>query len=207
MFTPTGGVSQLEDIVLEPTGGVELNGMVTDEGGHPIEARITAWTMPPGGRRELGSARSTDDGRYRLEGLPSGTVVVRVEAAGYAPRILAGILSESGDVDFALSNGKPVERAAAPGSPAPELRVTGVNMLSPTMAHLKGRTVLLYFGIAAPPAMCWRNCKSWMRRIAPGGSGSCAYTDHSGYLPEINGILRDRKLRYPVVVDQYAAVE
>ena len=97
---PAGAIGRLPTVALG--FGERLGGTVVDTRGAPLPGvEITARPSPDLDEPEPWRARSDAAGRFDFDTLPPGPVVLRCEAAGYAPTVLEAIAPES-DVQLVL---------------------------------------------------------------------------------------------------------
>lgn len=74
---------QTADIEVQLNAGFALHGVVRTESGPLAGVHVAAFGWPPGPNNTAGTAVSTDDGSYRIEGLSAGEYRVNVGAPGY----------------------------------------------------------------------------------------------------------------------------
>jgi protocatechuate 3,4-dioxygenase beta subunit len=121
-----------EPLAIEMKPGRTLSGRVTGPAGEPVpDARLTIQEERvfrlPGGESKVSSSRDlggTDgEGRFRLDGLPPGTVDLAVRAAGYLLRRLPAVpVPEEGDgegLEISLEKGSVLEVRALDGRGVP----------------------------------------------------------------------------------------
>ncbi|MGC8915427.1 MAG: carboxypeptidase regulatory-like domain-containing protein [Thermoanaerobaculum sp.] len=131
---PPGQPGELKDlgtVVCSEGAGVRFR--LVDEGGQPVAgAQVWAPRPGPGGpllawlRKTLYQARSDSSGSVAMAGLPQGSLLLRVDAEGFARRYLAVEVSEKGwrDLgDVTLEVGREVLVRVEPPGAATEARL------------------------------------------------------------------------------------
>ena len=137
-------------------GGGAITGVVVDPEGRPLPgAQVTSWEPGPYfySGAPFASATSDEQGRFRLDHLPSGAVNVNAWLSGYYDDHRQSV--KVGVTQLRLTMA-PMSRPAAPTTPlatgarAPEIQVrqwvNGAGV--PSLATLRGKTVLLQFSSA-----------------------------------------------------------
>ena len=110
---------------LPGAGSVSISGIVLDPTGIPVEdARVQA--SRGGNWRSWGQGTTGTDGRFRIEGLLSGTFVTGAIVQGYAPTVALDVPGDTEDLELVLSEGGAIAgRVISEGGiPVPQVRVT-----------------------------------------------------------------------------------
>jgi hypothetical protein len=193
------------EIRLELTGRQSLQGVVTDEDGRPLHARVAATAYGTNTAAELAVAWTDANGAYRLDFLPERLVRVKAESSDlFADRWLGGFVPDGERVDFVLSAAPPLGTVATEGRPAPELEVTSLPGTPLRLAHLRGEIVVLYFWNRAEDPAPPMELDAWRKLYGPAGLTVVCVHDHSARLEDLQRV-RDRVrpgLLY--AVDRYA---
>jgi protocatechuate 3,4-dioxygenase beta subunit len=90
---------RIDNVVLAVSPGAIVSGRVTDESGHPVsgmQVAVRTAKAPPGTRLSLlmgASARTTDDGRYFLGGLPAGDYTIAIGSQDDGAEIISSTTS------------------------------------------------------------------------------------------------------------------
>ncbi|WP_437674540.1 MSCRAMM family protein [Sorangium sp. So ce131] len=106
---------ETHDVDLTLSGGCTLTGTVRDEKGAPLagafldaETRDAAGAASQGSMDAASQAQSDLDGRFRLEHVPPGEILVRGYAAGYAATttgVHVSVCDELAPIELAMSTG------------------------------------------------------------------------------------------------------
>ena len=85
-----------------------IKGVILDEDGNPLQARVSARIETADGGAENASAQSDANGSYQLQNLPAGSVLLSLYAQGHSPRSAPVELGEGQTLrhDFNLGEGQ-----------------------------------------------------------------------------------------------------
>ena len=94
-------LSPLSAIILKPLGEISLGGRVVDQSGEAVQARVSAWTLPPG-EHELARVEADQDGQFVFRDLGGALVVLKVDSEGCIPRSLPGLKPMGQEIDVVV---------------------------------------------------------------------------------------------------------